>query len=108
MQFGDLNPVLGKIIELLKRIDRSLGCAACEPPITTAGGSISVPAGLKSVAITKTNGTGTATVTLSDGSTYALTTLGEGISDAASPNFTLPAYTISTGDGATWKWHGIK
>ena len=108
MNFGDLRPVLDKIITLLKRIDASISCATCEDNITTADVDDDVPAGLKSVAIIKTSEPGTVTITLSDGSTYDLTVLGESFADAATPNGKLPVYTIASGDGGTWKWHGIK
>lgn len=106
--FGDFRPILEAILTLLKRIDRNTGCATCETNVTSAGGAVSIPAGFKSIAVIKTSSGGTATITLSDGSTYPLTELGESFADAATPNGTLPAYTIATGDGATWKWHGIK
>jgi len=107
-QYGDLRGPLDKIISILKGIERALTCATCRDNVTTAGEDESVPAGLSSVAIVKTNGTGTVTITLSDGSTYDLTVLGEGFTDAASPNGKLPAYTIASGDSGTWKWHGIQ
>lgn len=105
--FGDFRPTLKYITDLLNRIDRNTGCVTCTNNITTAGTG-SIPAGLKSVSIVKTSSGGTVTITLSDGSTYALTVQGEGISDAATPNSKLPAYAIVTGDAATWKWHGLK
>lgn len=107
-QFGDLRGLFDKQISLLKSIDRALNCATCRDNVTTAGVDVDVPAGLNSVAIIKTSDTGTVTITLSDGSTYDLTVLGEGFSDAATPNGKLPIYTITSGDGGTWKWHGIK
>lgn len=73
---------------------------------TVSGVNTSVPAGLKSVSITKTDATGTAVnITLSDGSVFPLTVQYETFVDAASLGGNLPAYTIS---GGTWKWHGIK
>ena len=107
-QYGDLRGPLDKQIALLKRIEKLLGCSTCRENTTTAGANVDVPAGLQSVAILKTNATGTVTITLSDGSTYDLTTQGEGFSDAATANGKLPIYSIASGDGGEWKWHGIK
>lgn len=115
MEMGDLRPILEKNISLLKEIARHTRCMECADSegdngsgveCTVAGINESVPAGLKSVAIIKTNDTGTATVTFTTG-TYDLTLEGEGISDNASVGLTLPAYAISTGDGGEWKWHGV-
>lgn len=78
------------------------------PHVTSAGVGTSIPAGFKSIAITKTSSAGTVTITLSDGSTFALTAQNELFADAASQYYTLPAYTIATADAATWKWHGIQ
>lgn len=108
-QFGDLRGPLDKLIALNKRQVDLLACGTCQENVTSAGVDSSIPAGFKSIAIVKTSqDTDTVTITLSDGSTYDLTVLGESFEDAASPNGTLPAYTIATGDGGTWKWHGIK
>ena len=115
-EYGDLRGPLEKLIQLLKAIERHTGCIACAEEgilpspvteITTSGVGSSVPAGLTSVAIIKTNSTGTVNITMSDSTVYPLTTQGEGISDDASNGTILPAYTISSPDGGTWKWHGI-
>lgn len=107
-QFGDLRNPLDKLIALQKETNRLLGCSTCRTNTTSAGVNVDVPAGFKSVAILKTNATGTVTITLSDNSTYDLTVQGEGFSDAATPNGSLPIYAITSDDGGEWKWHGIK
>lgn len=107
MEFGDLAPLLRKQIADFEAIRRNTSNAGCCVADTSASGSTSIPAGFASIAITKTSVGGTATITLSDGSTYPLTEQGEVFIDAGG-NKSLPAYTISTLDGATWKWHGIK
>jgi len=78
------------------------------PNITSAGVDISVPGNFKSIAVVKTNDTGTVNVTLSDGSIYPMTAQGETFADGATAGTLLPAYTIATSDGGTWKWHGIQ
>lgn len=106
-QFGDLRGPLDKLIALNKRQVDLLACATCQENVTSAGTG-NIPEGFKSIAIVKTSGNDTVTITLSDGSTYNLTVLGESFEDAATPNGSLPSYTIASGDGGTWKWHGIK
>ena len=76
--------------------------------ITSAGANSNITANFRSISIIKTNTTGTITITLSDGSTYPLSLQGEGISQSAVQGYKLPAYTIATADGATWKWIGVK
>jgi hypothetical protein len=110
--FGDFRGSYDKMISLLKQIARSLQCIACEntgtlTAQTSSAGTGDIDAGFKSIAIVKTNDTGTVTITLSDSSVYTLTEEGEGFSDASSPGFSLPAYDISSADGGTWKWHGL-
>jgi len=116
-EYGDLRGPLEKMIQLLKAVERQLTCLVCAsgasgviPTVqeTVSGVNTSVPAGLTSVAIVKTNSTGTVNVTMSDASIYPLTQQGEGIADDASNGTVLPAYTIASSDGGTWKWHGIK
>lgn len=75
---------------------------------TGAGTNTSIPAGYKSIAITKTNSTGTVNITLGDSSIFPLTSQNEIFADAASQYYQLPGYTIATSDGGTWKWHGIQ
>jgi hypothetical protein len=104
MEFGDLRPLLERIIADIQGIRRNTNNAGCCVADTSASGSTSIPAGFGSVSIVLLSGT--ATITLSDGSTYPLTTTGEVFTDVAPNGDSLPAYTI-TGSG-TWKWHGIK
>lgn len=106
-QFGDLRNPLDKLIALQKETNRLLGCSTCRTNTTSAGVNVDVPAGFKSVTITKTNGTGTVVITLSDNSTYTLTANGESFTDTLN-NGVLPLYDVATSDGATWKWHGVK
>lgn len=103
VQFGDLNPVLNKIITELKAIARNTSISGCCTATTSAGSNTSVPAGFSSVSIVDLSGT--VTITMSDGSTYQLTSTGETLVQVASGNKSLPAYTIS---GGTWKWVAIK
>lgn len=105
IQLGDLRGFLDKIISVLKQIQRQTESSGCCPSTTSAGTTISVPAGFGSVAIVQTSA-GEVDITLSDGSVFSMTVLGETFVDAAAPNRSLPAYTIS--GTATWKWHGIK
>lgn len=107
-QFGDLRGPLDKLISLQKQTNFLLGCGVCSDTITSAGINNSIPAKFKSIAIVKTNDTGNVIITLSDSSTYSLDILGETFIDAATPNGKLPAYVITTSNGGTWKWHGIK
>lgn len=107
MEFGDIAPLLRKQIADLEGIRRNTSNAGCCTADTSASGSTSIPAGFASIAITKTSSSGMVVITLSDGSTYPLTMQGEVFIDAGG-NKSLPAYTITTPDGATWKWHGIK
>lgn len=95
-----------EVLKYLRRIADRL-CAMTSSNGTSAGINTSISSGFKSVSIVKTNGTGTVVITLSDLSTYTLVDFGETFSDAASPGGSLPAYTISSSDGGTWKWHGI-
>ena len=97
---GELKPFLNEIARYLRIISN----AQCTNSSTSAGENTSIPANFKSVAIIKTNSTGTVDIEMSDGSVYTLTEEGEGITDEAG---SLPAYNISTSDGGEWKWHGI-
>lgn len=109
MNFGDLKPVLDKIISLLTKVERHTGCASCggDTPVTLAGVDASIPAGLKSVAIVKTSpSSDTVTITLSDASTYIMTENNEVFTDSSGGGASLPEYVI-VGPG-TWKWHGIQ
>lgn len=98
-----MNPII-EALNLLKIIaDKD-----CSPAkVSTGAGVGSIPAGYKSVAITKTSpNTDSVIITLSDGSTYTMTEQGEYFADGTDPGQRLPAYPIS-GTG-TIKWHGIK
>ncbi len=110
MSFDQYRGSLQTIIDKLRQIERHTKCASCggDTNITSSGVGVSVPVGFKSVSIVKTSSTGTVNVTMSDASVYPMTVEGEVLVSAASPGGVLPAFTIATGDGATWKWQGIK
>jgi hypothetical protein len=98
--FVEFKPILGEIAKYL-RILATRDC--CNIPVA---GTSSVPAGLKTVSITKTSpNTDTVTITFPDGVTYDMTQPGEVFTHSADGG-RLPAYTVS-GTG-TVKWHGIK
>lgn len=105
---SELSPFFRQILCELRGL-RAAQCnseeAAAVVATTSAGENSSIPAGFKSVAIVKTNDTGTVEITMSDASIYTLTEQGEGLSDNS---VNLPAYTIATSDGGEWKWHGIQ
>ena len=103
MQFGDLNPVLGKIITLLKQIEHNTSCAICFSVSPSSDTSGVVPAGAKYLKVEKTNGVGTVTITFPDSSTYDLTADGQ-IFEIPLSHAKLPEITIASGDGGTWVW----
>lgn len=77
-----------------------------------SGTNNNIPAGLKAVAIEKTNDTGSLSITTFDG-TFTLSELGEALSVQASENsnttkYVLPAFTLETEDGAEWRWFGVQ
>lgn len=102
---GDVVQRLGRANTQLDRIiDQNSGC--CKTPDTvTSGINSSIPAGFKSISIVKTNVNGTATITFADSTAYPLNLEGEGITVSGRK---LPAFTITSGGGATWKWIGEK
>jgi hypothetical protein len=100
--FGELRPVLSEMARSLRLIAKSQ-CGAENPAITSAGVA-DVPAGFKSVSITAT--ALPVTMLLSDGSSYAFSTVGETITQSAADGGSLPAYDLS--GAGTWKWLGIK
>lgn len=95
------------IVKYLKIMAGKL-CCQVSANTTSAGVNTSVTDRFKSISISKTNNIGTVNITMSDGSVYPMIDLGEIFYDAASPGSFLPAYTISSSDGGTWKWHSIK
>lgn len=100
--FGEFKPILGEIARYL----RILATRPCCAPVTTSGVSTSIPAGMRSVTITKTSAnTDTTNITLSDGSVYPLVQQFEtytihGINDGVLPKFAIA--------GGVWKWFGVK
>jgi hypothetical protein len=88
----------------LKEIANNTRTGCCT--LTTTAGTANVPAHLHSVTITQV-GTGTVVIMLSDGSTYTLSAAGEQFTQSTVGD-NLPAYTISSTGGATWKWYGQK
>lgn len=117
-EYGDLRGPIEKMISLLKDIERHTRCTACAIPDIEGGGggggaaedsigeaNTSVPAGFRSVSITKTAGEGSVIIELDSGE-YILTEVGESFNDAATPGNTLHRYDISSETGE-WKWHGL-
>lgn len=105
MQFGDLKPVLGEIIRLLKSVDRHTDNNACCVADTSAGTG-DVPAGFRDLTITQT-ASGTVVITMSDGTIYTLSAVGQSYVAQAPIFKNLPAYTIIATAGATWQWNGL-
>lgn len=102
MQFGDLNPVLGKIITLLKQIEHNTACAVCGVTLSpTVEENASIAAGASYVRVTKTNGVGTVDITFPDASVFTLTAQDE-FFEIPYTGGILPAITVSSGDGGTW------
>ena len=95
------------IIKYLKIMAGRLCCQSAAN-ITSGGVNTSTSDKFKAISISKTNNIGIVNITLSDGTIYPMIDLGEIFYDSASPGSFLPEYTISSTDGGTWKWHGIK
>lgn len=105
--YGDFRGVLEAILVKLKQISHYTNPSECCAAITSGGTGALIPAGFNSISITQTSA-GAVNVTLSDGSVFPLTASGQVFTQVAGPGKFLPAYTISTTDGATWKWAAIK
>lgn len=102
MNFGDLNPVLGRIITLLKEIARYTNPAACSCVATTSAGAGNVAAGFKDVTFVQVSGS--PIITFPDASTYTLAA-GEHLRIVAPAQTKLGAFTIA---GGTHQWVGVK
>lgn len=105
MQYGDIRDDLHSILQYLKNIDRNTKDFCCDR-IPGAGTGTSVPAGYKSIQITQTSASGTVVITMPDSSTYTLAGQNQSINlPFGGP---LPAITVSSSNGATWSWVGLK
>lgn len=107
MQFGDIKGVLQAMLTQLRQIADHTNDSGCCTAVTSAGTG-SIPEGFSSVAIVLTSASGTADIVMSDTSVFTLMVQGESFVDVAGPGKKLPAYVITTSDGGTWQWHGIK
>jgi len=97
-----LQGAVAHIIVLLKQIaHQTRGNACCDS--VPSSGVASIPAGLSSITVTQT-GAGTVTITPTGGVAYTLNTVGETYTLTGG---NLPAFTIASTDGGTWKWYGV-
>lgn len=110
----ELNKKIRQLTDKICCLTDALGAGgsggACETVVenTQAGTNIDVPAGFRSISITKTsNNGGPVNIALSDSSIFPLDLQYESFVDSASLGSSLPAYIITSGTGETWKWHGI-
>jgi hypothetical protein len=108
-----LGEQINKLIALTKQIERHTHCTSCNTGGESSdiqlisSGSGNIPAGFRFIKVIKTDGTGTVVLTMSDSSTYTLTASGD-IFEIPATGGVFPAITISSSNGGTWQWVGVK